>query len=468
MLHSGERQVAPDLTGIRRDHLARYEWAAKQLDFGDVVIDAGCGVGYGSAVVAEVAGDVYAVDIDADAIAYATANYGRPNIKFGCGDLGGVSFYSPASVGIAFEIIEHLKDPRLMLRSLHASGCQTLFASVPNEVVFPWHRGILFHHRHYTPAQFEDLLKSCGWYVDEWFGQQGTQGEVEAFGAFAEAGPRTLVVVATAGVLPAEEPAPEPMPAGPKHVAIVALGGTAEAYVDHVKRLGNRRAYCDETWAINAMGDVIACDLVFHMDDVRIQEIRAAARPKSNIAAMLAWLKTTRTPVMTSRAHPDYPALIEFPFEDVANALGEVYWNNTVAYAVCYAIYRGVERLSLFGCDYTYTNRGKGEAGRACVEYWLGIASARGIEITTDPRSPLLDSYRCRKDDDVYAYGYDTLQIAYTDDHGRMRFSMSPRDKLPTAEEIEAAYDHDRPPHEQHGRMGLRDDNLNTTQADQA
>lgn len=238
-----------------------------------------------------------------------------------------------------------------------------------------------------------------------------------------------------------------------KHVAIVALGNTAEAYMDHVKRLGNRRAFCDEVWAINGIGDVIACDMVVHMDDVRIQEIRAAARPKSNIAAMLQWLKTTKTPVMTSRAHPDYPALFEFPFEDVSNALGEVYFNNTVAYAVAYAIYRGVEKISLFGCDYTYTSRDKSEAGRACVEYWLGFATARGVSILVDKSSPLLDTHRITNDDDVYAYGYDTLKIAYSDDNGRMKFAFTPREKLPTAEQIERAYDHGRPLHEQHGRM---------------
>lgn len=239
----------------------------------------------------------------------------------------------------------------------------------------------------------------------------------------------------------------------PKHIAIVALGNTAEAYMDYVKRFGSRHAFCDEVWAVNAMGDVIACDLVFHMDDVRIQEIRAAANPESNIAAMLKWLKTTKTPVMTSRAHPDYPALIEFPFEEAANALGEVYFNNTVAYAVAYAIFKGAEEISMFGCDYTYTSKGKSEAGRACVEYWLGFAAARGVKITVSPLTPLLDSNKAISDDDVYAYGYDTLKIAYRDDNGRMKFTMTPREKLPTAEQIERAYDHGRPLHEQHGRM---------------
>jgi uncharacterized membrane protein YecN with MAPEG domain len=47
----------------------------------------------------------------------------------------------------------------------------------------------------------------------------------------------------------------------------------------HVTRaMGGRHKFCDETWVINAFGDILACDRVFHMDDVRIQEIRAARR----------------------------------------------------------------------------------------------------------------------------------------------------------------------------------------------
>jgi len=47
-MEAGERQVASTLDGIRRDHVARYEWASQQF-FGDRrVIDVACGVGYGT------------------------------------------------------------------------------------------------------------------------------------------------------------------------------------------------------------------------------------------------------------------------------------------------------------------------------------------------------------------------------------------------------------------------------------
>lgn len=231
------------------------------------------------------------------------------------------------------------------------------------------------------------------------------------------------------------------------HVVIIGLGPSAEAYVDHVKRLGSRQAFADEVWAINAMGSVLDCDLVFHMDDVRIQEIRAKARPESNIANMLRWLRTTKTPVMTSFKHADYPSLIEFPLEDVVNALGRGYFNGTGAYAVAYAIYKGATKLSLFGCDFTYPDAHKAEKGRGCVEFWLGFAAAKGCEIALPANTSLMDSLDDQDETDIPSYGYDAIKISCErDDTGRMRLTFTPRESLPTADEVEAAYDHGKHP----------------------
>lgn len=217
--------------------------------------------------------------------------------------------------------------------------------------------------------------------------------------------------------------------------------------MDHVKRLGSRQAFADQVWAINGLGSVLDCDLVFHMDDVRIQEIRAKAKPQSNIAAMLKWMRSARVPVMTSIAHPDYPTTQSFPLEAVVNKFGRGYFNNTAVYAVVYAIFVGAKKISIFGCDYTYPDAHKAEKGRACLEFWLGYAAAQGIQIATPTNTSLLDALDDTDDDDVPAYGYDMVKIRCdTATDGTMRLSMTPRERVPTAEEIEAAYDHGRHP----------------------
>jgi hypothetical protein len=234
------------------------------------------------------------------------------------------------------------------------------------------------------------------------------------------------------------------MQAAPKHVVILGLGPSVSAYLDVIKRLGGRRSFCDEVWGINALGDVLRCDKIFHMDDVRIQEVRAEANPESNIAAMLRWLKTTDTPVITSRTHPDYPALVEFPLEDVVNHLTFDYFNSTAAYAVAYAIHIGVDKITLFGCDYTYPNAHDAEKGRGCVEFWLGQAAARGIQIALPKTTTLMDAIYGRQD---RLYGYDTRAVEFErDGDGRVRVVYTEVEDLPTADEIEARYDHSAHP----------------------
>jgi hypothetical protein len=438
-MQEGERQVAPTLNGIRRDHVARYEWAARRLPFASRVVDLACGVGYGSRILAEAGHEVAAIDRDAEAIAYARAHYRHERVCFSVRD--GEAYVRPADVAVCFETIEHIADPAPLLRALREAA-PLLIASVPNEYVFPY-CGYKFHHRHYTPGQFAHLLAACGWEVTEWHGQAGPDSEVEP-----NLMGRTIIAVAKRGpVIESQvnlqvKPTAETRPA-PAHVAILGLGPSLAQFVDLTRRLGGRSRLCDEVWAINALGDVLACDRVFHMDDVRIQEIRAQAAPESNIAAMLAWLRKHPGPVYTSRTHADYPGLVAYPLEDVINSSGFAYFNSTAAYAVAYAIHIGVQKISLFGIDFTYPNAHDAEKGRACVEFWLGIAAGRKIKISIPVHSSLMDACHTQAE---RLYGYDTLDVHLTPEGGWLRLDFTERATLPSAEEIEDRYDHSQHP----------------------
>jgi len=220
------------------------------------------------------------------------------------------------------------------------------------------------------------------------------------------------------------------------HVAIVGLGPSANQYLEVTKSLGGKEKLCDEVWCINALGSVFQCDKIFHMDDVRIQEVRAQAAPKSNIAAMIEWMKETSIPIITSRKHKDYPSLVEFPLAKAIKELKFAYFNSTAAYAIVYAILLRVEKITLFGMDFTYPNSHDAEKGRACVEFWLGIASQKGIKIGLPRTTSLMDSCMAQQD---RLYGYDTLNVEF-DENGKVK--LTPHENLPTAEEIEERYDH--------------------------
>jgi SAM-dependent methyltransferase len=465
---SGERQVSPTLDGIRRDHVARYEWAAKQIGGRQTVIDVGCGIGYGAKILAESGAIVVALDAFGPAIAYAREHYSHPGILHRCEKVQEMHLDGERyDAAVCFEMLEHVPDFDALATLIKLRRvATTLYASVPNDDEIPFGRGFPFHHRHYTRQQFEALLNSAGWTVRFWHGQIDHAAEVTQ-GAVG----RTLIAVCQhrALVPPPDDPQDadedadessifaEPQTEAqttyqamveafpvPNHVAILGLGPSLEQYVDFTKRLGGKHAYCDEVWGINALGGVLLCDRIFHMDDVRVQEVRAAAQPESNIARMLQWLRVHPGPIITSREHPDYPGLVAFPLQDVLNSLGQAYFNSTAAYAVAYAIHIGVKHISLFGCDFTYPNSHDAEKGRGCVEFWLGIASAKGIKLSLPKTSSLLDGIYQLQD---RFYGYDTLAITLRpQDKGRVEVDLQPIDTLPTAEEIEQRYDHSQHP----------------------
>jgi hypothetical protein len=444
-LDNGERQVAPDVSGIRRDHVARYEFVAARLPKGSRVLDLACGIGYGSQLLAKAGHRVIGIDASAEAIAYAEAYYSHPNVTFECRaaeDMPADEFGTFDAV-VSFETIEHLAEPAWVLSHWsHHAG--TLYASVPNEAVFPHAGRVKFHHRHYTRAQFNELLASNGWTASEWHGQIGPWSEVAA-----NVEGRTLIAVAQSSRATQSLPTPEfRLQPAPDHVAIVGLGPSCAAFFELAKGLGGASAYCNEVWGINAIGDVLKCDRIFHMDDVKVQEARAKERPGSNIAAMVKWLKTHPGPVYTSIPRAGYPGLVPFPLEEVLNAGhdsngGAPYFNSTAAYAVAYAVHIGVKRISLFGIDYTLPNAHKAEQGRACVEFWLGIAAARGIAITVPEQSSLLDA--CAPESERL-YGYDCADVFLDPrEDGGVKVRMVEK-AAPPAAEIERRYDHSRHP----------------------
>lgn len=435
-LKSGERQVAPTREGIRRDHVSRYEFAREQLKPGSKVVDLACGVGYGSDLLASAGHKVTGIDINREAIAYAAEHYAGNGARFVCASGDDLELKEFDAV-VSFETIEHVRDPVALLRGFRKAAPR-LIASVPNEEKFPF-TGQQFHFRHYTKSDFEGLLLEAGWKAVAWFGQEGPHSEVEP-----GMNGRTLIVVAEH----CEPVEGSYKPAGPKHVSIVGLGPSAISYMELVKRLGDPKVYCDEVWAINAMAPVIQCDRVFHMDDMAVQEMRTMAKPDGNIAAMTRWMKTCHVPVITSI--PRYPGHEAFPLEAVLNGGydngGVPYFNSTAAYAVAYAIHLQVKQISLFGIDYTLPNVHSAEQGRACVEFWLGIATARGIEITIPENSSLLDA--CAPEAERL-YGYDLVDVSWHDrEEGGVAVKFAPKkpEDMPTAEAIERRYDHKRHP----------------------
>lgn len=135
---TGERFI-PGATGdLVYEHWHRYAFA-RRFAAGKRVLDAACGEGYGTALLAAVATEAIGVDIDEAAVAHARANYaGRGNLRFESGSVTALPLADASlDIVISFETIEHLPaadQPRMLAefaRVLASGG--VLLLSSPNK-----------------------------------------------------------------------------------------------------------------------------------------------------------------------------------------------------------------------------------------------------------------------------------------------------------------------------------------------
>ena len=93
-----------------------------------------------------------------------------------------------------------------------------------------------------------------------------------------------------------------------------------------------------------------------------------------------------------------------YPLTEVVNDTGLFYFNNSVPYAIAYAIYQEVEKIYLYGIDYSYKgNVHMAEAGKACTEFWLACCVKSGVKVEVAYSSSLLDT-NVPENEKLYGY----------------------------------------------------------------
>ena len=174
---TGERVIPGKVDAdLFNEHFVRYVYA-REFCRGEEVLDTGCGVGYGSAYLAEVATHVVGIDNDSAAIRFARSHYALANTAYLVGDCQNLPLQSQRfGVVTSFELIEHLPDTRNyleeVLRVLKQGG--TFVVSTPNRPVYHEHLGDIsnpFHVHEWDLEEFLTILKARFRFVEP-FGEQ--------------------------------------------------------------------------------------------------------------------------------------------------------------------------------------------------------------------------------------------------------------------------------------------------------
>lgn len=166
--HTGERFIPGQTHSILTHafHISRYQYALESAE-GKTILDVGCGAGYGTAMLANVAQIAFGCDISYSAIQFAAQEYSKNNLHFSQMDCQQLGF--PASkfdLVISFEMIEHILGQKQLLaeikRVLKPDG--TLIISTPEKTKYNELHYMAkpneYHVKELSDSEFHELLRS--------------------------------------------------------------------------------------------------------------------------------------------------------------------------------------------------------------------------------------------------------------------------------------------------------------------
>ena len=173
---SGERYTPGSGVQICYEHMHRYLFALRHMSAEDIVLDLGCGLGYGALLMAERAAQVIALDIDPKSTSLLQSvakSHAYRNLSVLTGDIAQLetllaSCKSAITIVTCHEVIEHVTaDVQANLLSLVASGKHPfaqklkLFVSTPDKLLYEQTRTEPnpYHQRELSLDEFRELLK---------------------------------------------------------------------------------------------------------------------------------------------------------------------------------------------------------------------------------------------------------------------------------------------------------------------
>lgn len=90
------------------------------------------------------------------------------------------------------------------------------------------------------------------------------------------------------------------------------------------------------------------------------------------------WMRESEIPIYMTQVEPDIPMSVKYPLEDVASG-GPQYLTSSIAMMFALALHEGFQTIGLYGIEFVHGT--EYEAQKPCLEYWMGRALERGVDV---------------------------------------------------------------------------------------
>lgn len=133
-----------------------------------------------------------------------------------------------------------------------------------------------------------------------------------------------------------------------------------------------------------------------HSREVYVADTKRLGDHEANLAKL-------NVPVYMQRTIPEVPNSVVYPMDKICEAFPnpspgwKPYFNNTISYMIALAIYEGFEEIHVYGVDMASDSEYGSQ--RPSCEYFIGLATGRGIKTYIPPVSDLLKT--------IFFYGYE-------------------------------------------------------------
>ena len=210
----------------------------------------------------------------------------------------------------------------------------------------------------------------------------------------------------------------------PEKIAVVGTGAGWELLPlqsDHVLYCLNDFIFMDKYQ--------VSPDVLFIMDI--LDEKPKIVSGVDNLGEVVDKINKMDIPLVAPYKYLEIPKSEAFPLEEVEKTFGRgvMYFSNTIAFMICYALLKGAKEIELFGVNQAGSHEYHEERGS--VEFWLGIAIGLGVKVTINGKDSQLLQHKGRWGRNVL-YGFNTDYESYLKDRARFGEGMVHRLSAPT------------------------------------